>query len=220
MPSNRTLAPVVLAGLLTAFTSTGCFVNMLALPYFLIAGEPTIDPAWDLLDGKRDRKTIAVVSYADSGLRFGYDRPESELVDLVIGELAMAESRFDLVPSRDIRDWCDRNPDWVERPMTLIGEHFDADYVLMIEVTDFDLNRTKNQYLLKGSASVLIKLYDVAKELQVFDDLYEREYPPHRAVPVSEIASEGAFRRRFLQVIAKELSWYLVPHRFEDAMAD
>lgn len=197
---------------------TGCtsFVNMMAVPYFLIAGEPEKEPPVKILKGKKDHKKLVVLSYAESGLRWGYDAVDSELTSLMIGEMVQAEKRLEVIPERKVRDWRDKTPNWSNMSLQSIGEHFDCDYVMFIEVRKFTLNEAKNQFLLKGNVNVMVKIHDVAKESLVFDDVYAREYPPNRSVSVTDVASEEQFRRLFLRTVAKELSWYVLPHKVED----
>ena len=55
-------------------------------------------------------------------------------------------------------------------------------------------------------------------EEQIFDDTYHRDYPPHRAVQVTD-TSEDRFQEAFLRTVARELSWYVVPHQYSDQIA-
>lgn len=210
-------APLTLALILTALIGSGCR----ALPYFLmLAPEPTIAPEISLFANKREKKRAMVISYADSGIRFGYESIDDDLTDLLLAELVRNEERLEIIPARKVREWKDRNQGWVEKSLQDIGEHHDVDYVIFLEAQDFSLNETKNQYLLQGRARVLFRVHDVAKDVTIFERTYDRDYPPNRPVPVTEVASEEQFKRRFLMTMARELSWFLVPHRQADQVSD
>ncbi|MGL5096084.1 MAG: hypothetical protein ACRDD1_10875, partial [Planctomycetia bacterium] len=108
--ASRTVRAVVSTAALAApavVGSAGCSIDMMALPYFLFADEPTVPPAVVILDGKRDKKKIMVLSYADSNLRFGFDAVDEDLCNLVVSEVTTAEDRIEVVPERDIRKWRD-----------------------------------------------------------------------------------------------------------------
>ncbi|QDU61353.1 hypothetical protein Pan216_22090 [Planctomycetes bacterium Pan216] len=212
----------MLAGLLlaTALGSSGCLVNMMALPFYLIGAESKAPPAIELVDGRRDEKRVLVLSYANSGLRFGHDAIDEEIAQLLGFNIASNEKRFTVVPEREVRHWRDMNSHWGEMSLQEIGEEFDVDYVIFTEVQEFSLNETKNQYLLQGKSRVIFRVHDVNKDMVVFNDMYMCSYPPNRSVPLTEVISEDHFRRRFLRKIARDLSWYVVPHRYVDEVSD
>jgi hypothetical protein len=206
--------------LLAVVPAVGCQLNVLALPYFLIAGEPTIDPAFKLCEKRKETKRVLVLAFADTGLRWGYQAVDEELTGLLVSQLQTGDKRLEIVPERSIREWKDRNADWVDKDPQMIGEHFDVDYVLFVEITAFSLNTTQNQFLLQGHCDILFKVWDVNKEALVFSDVFEKDYPSERSIELQDVTSEEQFRRLFLRRIAEELSWYVVPHRNADEIED
>ena len=95
-----------LAGILavaTMLSSTGCFVNMMALPFFLFGKEPTIDPPLKLVSGRRDSKKILVLSYADNGLKFGFDSIDEDICSLAGAAIVQGDPRLEVVPARKAR---------------------------------------------------------------------------------------------------------------------
>lgn len=216
--STRRLA--ALAIWLAVLGSGGCMVNMMALPYFLFVKDMAVPPKVKLVDKKKDRKKVMVLSYANSGLQWGHDEIDEELTALLIGEIAQAEDRLEVVPERQIRAWRDLNAGWAEKSLQEIGEHFDVDYVLFLECADFSLNEGKNQYLLRGRGRILFRVHDVAKNTIIYENEYLREYPRERPVSINDITSEDQFKKAFLRRIAKELAWYVVPHAPADEMED
>lgn len=217
--SRRTIASAFLATAL-GLSAGGCSVDLFAIPYFLFAGEPRIDPPVQLCKGRKDVRKVLVLAFADTGIQWGYQAIDAELTGLLIGQMDQADSRLELVPERAVREWKDRNSDWFDKSPQAIGEHFDVDYVIYVEITSFTLNTTRNQYLLQGHCDILFKVWDVNKEAMIFHDVFEREYPSNRQVELQDVASEEDFRRLFLRRVASELSWYVVPHRAADEVED
>ena len=206
--------------LLACLPTMGCQLNVLAIPYFLIAGEPKVPPAYKLVEKRKDTKRVLVLAFADTGLRWGYQAIDDELTGLLGSQLQLGDKRLEVVPDRSVREWKDRNADWVDKDPQMIGEHFDVDYVLFVEITSFSLNTTQNQFLLQGHCDILFKVWDVNKEAMVFSNVFEKDYPTERSIELQDVTSEEQFRRLFLRRIAEELSWYVVPHRAADEIED
>lgn len=215
--SRRILSTGLLAMTLSVLT-TGC-----ALPYFILGvfgKEDLVQPAVQLCEGRKDVKRLLVLTYASSKLRFEFDAVDDDLSKVLGRMLETRESRFEVVPDRKVRAWRDMNPNWADADLAEIGAQFDVDHVVFVEILDFTLNETKNQYLLKGNCGIQLKIYDVERDEEILKDFYERDYPPHRELQLTEVSSEYAFRNRFLRRIAEELSWYLTPHRRTDELSD
>lgn len=202
---------------LMACASTGCALAKFAS--FLLP-EASMPPKVELLTSRRATKKIVCVPFAEAGLRFSFDSLDSDLNKMLCMEIGSREKRFEVVPEQKVGAWRDQNPNWADMSLQSIGEHFDADFVFFYEVRRFSLNETKNQFLLQGGANVRVKIHDVAKDNTVLEDGYQREYPPERSVPVSAELSEETFRKKFLRTIARELSWYILPHRIADEISD
>lgn len=207
-------------GATLAIASSGCAVNMLSLPYFLFVGEQMVPPKVKLVEKKKDKKKLLVLSYANSGLQWGFDAIDDELTALLIQEISQAENRLEVIPERTVREWRDVNAGWADKSLQEIGDHFDVDYVLFIECADFQLNEGKNQYLLKGKTKVSVKVHDVNKKQIIYETDYLRSYPRERVVSINDVQSEDQFRKSFLRRIAKELSWYVAPHKAGDEIED
>jgi hypothetical protein len=196
------------SGLLVAtlLASTGC-----QLAYFAMLGqEHTVDPHKPLVHGRKDTKKVVVLAYARNELRFTYDALDDDFAKLLGAAITMGE----------VRKWRNDHPDWMEKQLRDIGDHFDADYVLVAEFHSFSINDSADQFLLQGRTSILFRIFDVAANDTMYDTTYSREYPPNRHVPLTDVASEKAFRDRFLATAAREISWYVVPHRRRDELSD
>ena len=135
----------------------------------------------------------------------------------VIEIISATEERFKVVPQHKVRQWLDENPHWADHSFHEIGEHFGVDYVYFIEIGSFALNEEKNHFLLRGKTDVLVTIHDVAKQKVRYQDTYQKTYPAAQTLNLTDVHSEQQFRRAFLEVMANELAWYVVPHREVDA---
>jgi hypothetical protein len=213
------LRAVALAGIV-ASASAGCsgMVNLLALPA-LITGQECIEPKVQLVKGRHDSAKILVLSNANSDLRWGNDSVDEEITAMLSAELSK-ESRFKITPERKVRAWKDLNPRWATKTPQAIGEEFEVDYVVMLEVTDFAVQEPKSPFLLQGRAKARIKVHDVKKDQEVYTDIYTREFPSTGPIVASDVASQDGFKIKFMRTLAQELSWTLVSHPASDVAHD
>jgi hypothetical protein len=213
------LRVVALAGL-AASATMGCsgMVNVLALPA-LFTGADCIEPKVKLVKGRHDSAKILILSYANTDLRWGNDSVDEEITAMLAVELSK-ESRFKITPERKVRAWKDLNPRWSTKSPQAIGEEFEVDYVVMLEVTDFGIQEPKSPFLLQGKAKSKIKVYDIKKDQEVYNDVYTRDFPSTGPIPASDISSHDGFKIKFMKTLAKELSWTLVSHPASDIPQD
>ncbi len=214
---RRGMALALSAATLAAAGCSG-FVNFLALPG-LINGPPMIEPKAKLLKDKRATAKALVFSRSNAELRWGQDSIDEDMTRLLNEELAK-EPRLKLVKDRELRHWKDTHARWETKPLQGIGEDFNVDFVIELEVTDFAVADPKSPYLFQGRANVAFKVHDVKRDQTVFTDTYRREFPAGRQVPVGDVASEEAFREAFLRVAAKELSWNVLPRGTNEVNRD
>jgi hypothetical protein len=218
-PLTARLRACALVGL-TALASAGCngMVNMLALPA-LLTGAEMIEPEVKLVKGRTDSAKILVLSYANADLRWGNDSVDEEITAMLSAELSK-ESRFKITPERKVRAWKDLNPRWSTKSPQAIGEEFEVDYVVTIEVTDFVVQEPKNPFLLQGRVKSRIKVHDVKKDQECYSDIYTREFPATGPIPAQDVSSQDGFKIKFMRTVAQELSWRLVPHPASDIPHD
>ena len=213
------LRVVALAGL-AASAATGCsgMVNVLAIPA-LFTGSECIEPEVKLVKGRHDSARVLVLSYANADLRWGNDSVDEEITAMLSAELSK-ESRFKITPERKVRAWKDLNPRWARKNAQEIGEEFEVDYVVTLEVTDFAVQEPKSPFLLQGRAKAKIRVHDVKKDQMVYDDVFTRDFPSTGPIPAQDVASQDGFKIKFMRTLARELSWKLVAHPASDVAKD
>jgi len=204
---------VVIASLLLA-VSAGCG-DFGAMAYFLLP-EQRIEPRMRHLasaDAKKDSRVVILTwSAMETRTEFIHaDRQLSELLGQQLQQLAeQAKERISIVPARKVEEYKNAHPDWRSLDLTDIGRHFDADYVIYLEIHSMSLYEVGGTQLLRGRANLTVSLADVRKPddaplSQPYTCIYPSESPG--PVPVGDM-HPMQFRQKFLTHMAKQLAQY------------
>ncbi len=213
-----------LAGLfLAAALCTGC--NLMALPFFLMPGMEPKHEAKCRLASKDKEKEVKAVILATSGLE---TRPEFLRVDRELSRLMSMQmqegfkknkEKVALVPTSQIEKYKDEHPNWRSMDPAEIGKHFEADYVINVEVNSVTLyEQGSANTLFRGRADISLDVVEVHKPVEgpIYREEYTCEYPKVKGpIPVDN-SNPAQFRQRFLNVVARELSWRFTSHLVED----
>jgi len=107
------------------------------------------------------------------------------------------------------------HPGWSEADLSDVGRHFNADYVIYLEINRLSLfNKADMNSQYKGHVDISVTLVNVNKP----DGSPERKefgcsYPSDaKAIPVDADNPISHFREAFFDHIAKKLSWYFTEH--------
>lgn len=179
---------MLMAGMVASLT--GC--QMLATIGYLTM--PNDMPAeYEGLNGQR----VVVIVQDVGGLGYQDATVPTDLARYVSADLKNNVKKIDIVSQDRVNNWIDSND---TREMEL-GKAMEADKVVAIQLEHFRLNRGPNLY--QGQAEVSLQVLDVKtgdiKDMERLDTLY----PPHSSVPLDQ--SEGAFRRKFIGVLSKQI---------------
>jgi hypothetical protein len=200
----------------TAILASGC--NLIALPFFIFGPEPRIEPECKCLADKEHKEQVKVVILTYSGLetRPEFVRVDRELTNHLREQLkaALAYNKEDVIVAnpRRIEEFCNENPNADPEE---IGNHFDADYVIYLEINELTLyEKGSRNTLYRGQADITVNLIDlkhpdegpIQKE---FRCLYPGEVK--NAIPREDI-SLAQFRHDFLAYTGKRLAWYFTSH--------
>lgn len=208
--------------LILAALGMGC--NVLSFPFFLLMGmNSKKDPLFKLASKEKD-KEVTVVILASAGLetRPEFLRVDRELTGLFARHLQQGfkdnKEKVKLVASRKVEEFKDQYPNWKTMDLVKIGDHFEADYVIDLEIHSLTLYEpgSANQ-LFRGRAEISVQLVDVNEpDDDPLKQLYRCEYPKTRGpIPISEY-SPLQFKQKFLDHVGRELSWYFTAHLNED----
>lgn len=142
------LLGVLLAGLLVL---PGCVGTAAQVMYVLFGHK--VKAEFDEFKGKR----VAVVTTADVPA-FGPDTVSETLSRAVTMHLVKNIKKIDVVPQSQISSWMDSNGFGTPDPVAL-GQAVKADYVLMIELSNYSIHDGKTMY--KGTSSHKVDVYNM-----------------------------------------------------------
>lgn len=201
------LASAVCAG---ALLLPGC--AQFALIGLLVGGPPHIEPEFDRETGDSlvgvDSKVV-VVCYADPRLKLKYSKLDSEVATYVARLMQL--NRINVVEPETVRAWVDEHPDW--ETADEIGEALDADYVVEVEVTDFDLYESHSTTLYRGRTTAYLRAYQIGESAaaeRVFSKDINFMYPTKMARSAYDV-TEIEFKREFLSRLGEEIGFMFYP---------
>lgn len=209
--------------LLAAAACTGC--NLMALPFFLLPGmEPKNEAKCKLASADKER-VVKVVILASAGLetRPEFVRVDRDLTQLLARKLEAGfkenKEKVTIVSTGRIEKYKDEHPNWKSLAPQEIGEYFDADYVVSLEINSISLFEPGSiNTLYRGRADISISVTNVHRndDGPVYEEEYTCEYPRSSGPIPAGDSNAAQFRLRFLTVVARELSWRFITHPIED----
>lgn len=177
-----------------------------------VLGDPkkTITAEFDKLGGHR----VAVLVWTDAATLFDYPFARFELAaytsDKLRTEMARQRLDVDMIDPRDVEDYLQRNVDAQVDPM-MVGKHFKTDYVVYVEVYDFQIRDPQHPQFLRGRINASTVVHDVRDNPA---DLAQYELAPVECVypdgpPILMTATNTPFVREatyrlFAETIARK----------------
>ena len=228
-PHARTLraaAPVViaLAGLISL---AGCDPRMAM--YFLQPFEPSVPAPGPKLEGKK----VVVVTHAVSNAMGEYQAVDRDLAKEVTSNLRAKAKKIEVVEPEKVWTWIDGHPNWTDQAE--IAKAFEADVVIFLEIEGFQVQHPSDLNVLQGTAKTHIQVTEMAhpknsrgkpikdqpkESKQIYDEYCDTEFPARGPIPIDSGVSRGAFKNKFLKVVAAEVSWHFVEHSPDDNIQD
>ncbi|OAI41655.1 hypothetical protein AYO40_02660 [Planctomycetaceae bacterium SCGC AG-212-D15] len=205
-----------LAGLLfvAGLALTGC--NPFLLPY-LLHGEAKEPATFKQLTCKDKPVKVVVISYAPGtegtpdGV--GADRDLCRKLTKELFQMTKdSKEKIDLVAPRSVDKFKDEHTDWYKMDLKVVGQYFKADYVILLEMEAFDLYESGG-LMYRGRTQINVLVQDMSDTIggEPERKIYKTEYPKERPIP-SDDGNVVAFREKFLDHVAAELSWMFMPH--------
>ncbi len=225
----RTLgtAAMLVVALIGLASLPGCDPRMAM--YFLQPFEPTVPAPGPNLDGKK----VVIVTHAVSSAQGEFQAIDRDLAKEVSSIFREKVKKLDLVPPDKVWDWVENHPNWTDQAE--IAKAFEADVVLFLEIEGFQVQHPSDLNVLQGSAKTHIQVTEMAhpknskgkvlrdqpKEAkQIYDEYCDTEFPARGPIPMDSGVSRGAFKNKFLKVVAAEVSWHFVAHSPDDNIQD
>ncbi len=212
----------VVVMVLGATLAAGC--NLGSMAYFLTTGftEPKESPGEMKLAAKN--KDIKVVVLSHSSLKGSdFARVDSELGSHLVRQLQHYhkenKEKVSYVPANKVEDYKSTHTNWFLDP-SKIGEHFEADKVIFLEINVFSLYEqgSANQ-LYRGRASISVRLFDMSKpDESPMEKVYTCEYPSSRGPIAADDMPPRQFYLAFMNHLAKNLSWNFTAHPLSETV--
>lgn len=195
------------------------------LVYFLQPWDPTIPAPGPALKGKR----VVVVSHAAGAAQGEFQAIDRELTRDVVAIIRDKVRRVEIVPPEKVWTWVDGHPTWTDQGE--LARAFEADMVVFLEVEAFQLQNPADLNVFQGLAKTHIVVTELVhpknakgreqtdkpKEArQVYDAYQDTEFPRRGPIPYDTGVSRGAFKSKFMKVVANEVSWHFVEHAAGD----
>jgi hypothetical protein len=227
VPIRRAAAAVLIlaAGLVAV---AGC--DPRPFMYFLQPFEPMVEPPFK---GTLEKKKIVVLTHAVSGTQNDFLSIDRDLAREFSKILREKVKKIDLVNQDKVWDWVEGHPNWTDPADA--ARAFEADLVIFLEIESFQIQDPHSPGLLEGTARTHMQavelvypknskgkeLHDQPKEPEVvYDDYRDTTFPTRGPIQEGSGVSRGAFKTKFLQVVAAEVSWHFVEHSPEDDIQD
>jgi hypothetical protein len=208
----------------TAIAGFGC--NMLSLPFFLMTGmDPKHEPKCKLASDDKKKPEVRVVILASAGLetRPEFLRVDRELSSQLAKKLELGfkdnKEKVKVIPPARVEKYKDEHPQWRAMDAAEIGKHFDADYVIDLEIGDLSLYEPgSGNQLFRGHADIQISVVEVSKpdDEPMYKEAFRCEYPKTKGPLPASDGNPSQFRQEFVAQMAKELSWRFTAHPTSD----
>jgi hypothetical protein len=197
--------------------------------YFLQPFEPTIPAPGPKLNEQK----VVVLTHAVAGTQNDFLSLDRDLAREFTKLLREKAKKIDLVNQDKVWKWVEGHPNWTDPADA--AKAFEADMVIFLEIESFQVQDPHSPGLLEGTAKTHVQAVvmeypknskgkpnkDQPKESRVaYDDYQDTTFPIRGPIPMESGVSRGAFKTRFLQVVAAELSWHFVEHSPEDNIQD
>jgi len=192
---------------------TGC--NLLTPLIFVGEHKKTISAEFDKLSESR----VAILVWADQSTLFDYPHIRFELAtyvgDKLFAETLQRKLNVDVVDPRDVEDYVQMNVDAGIDP-SIVGKHFDADYVIYMEVLNFQMRDAHHAQFLHGNLTASVSVHDMRADPdqpQVFDLApVQCVYPdsPILLTATNSLHVREAMYHKFSELVARKFYEYEV----------
>ncbi len=206
----------------TLWVSVGC--GPASLIYFLSPFSDDRIPAKCKLATGKEVTVCIVTNFAMLETRPEAIRADDELAESFAQQLRKRcqenKEKVKVVPPAKVRDY-KRQSDFATRSLHDIGKHFQADYVITLEINDLAIYEKGSSHgLFRGNIELNIQVVDVNKpvgEGTIFTEPYRRPFPTNGPRDANEM-SPTQFRSMFLSAVANDLCRMFTPYPKEERL--
>lgn len=108
-----------------------------------------------------DKKSVAIVVYADDATTWEYARARDEVSAFVAQSLRTAVPTARVLNYKEVLQWQDETLNWYALPVKDIGKHFGVDRVIYIEVLQYGSRENGSADLLRGHVKANCNIYEI-----------------------------------------------------------
>lgn len=212
---NRHCLAVALL-MLVCFSTSGCSLFVMAGKMFF--GDPLQTCEFSKttkVDLAEEQKKVLVVCSTPESIRSDYPSLNYDLLEQVTYRLRRND--IDVLDTGKVATWLDDNGG-VWNDVDELAENFEVDYIIHVDIDEFDYREPNSPNLLRGKTFGNISAYEVQeldgakRALQVFTSEYTSEYPIHMPVSV-EAESPEVFRKKYKDRIADQIGRFFHNYR-------
>ena len=226
---TRRAAALIMMTAAGILISAGC--DPRTLVYFLQPWEPTVPPPQGAPN--LEAKKVVVVTNAVAGTMGEFATLDRDITKKIVSILKEKVKKIEMVDTDKVWNWVEDHPHWTDPED--IAKAFEADVVIFLEIETFQLHNPGDIGVFQGTAKTHIQVTEMVhpknsrsrpdkkepKEAKlIYDDYRDTTFPVRGPVQMDSGVSRGAFKSRFLQVVAAEISWHFVEHSPEDDIQD
>ncbi len=150
-------------------------------------------------------------------------RPEFQAVDRDLSEkLGQAltkryvenKEKITIIPNYKVKAYLNKEIDGNLMSKYDIGKHFNADYVINLEINSMKFYEGSYRQLFRGNSEIMISVIGISKEPgegPVYEEVYRTEYPARGPIDAGD-SSVLHFRTLFINRLARDLSRFFAPY--------
>jgi hypothetical protein len=184
------------------------------------------DPVFSMKVAGKESKVVLVFAHEDNASPSDAFRDADlmlarQLASLLTQQYKENKDKVKIVNVSQVYQYLRDQKDWVTQPKQDIGKHFDADFLVYLELGPMTMyEQGSGRTLYRGSVEIHISVFDVHEaEGECFkgDKFFSCVYPTTHPEDGTGM-TPGAFRAKFLDRIAKDLVPYFAGLPADDKM--
>jgi hypothetical protein len=193
-----------------ALSASGC--SQFVLLGLLVGGPPHIEPDFDRETNESfvgTESKIAVICYADPRIKLKHAKIDTEVATYVAR--LMQVNRINVAEPDYVRAWIDEHPDW--ETADEIGEALECEFVVEVELVDFDLYEPHSATLFRGRTTAYVNVHRMS-ESGASERIYTRDVNfmfPTKVPRSTYEQTELDFKREFLSRLSEEIGFMFYP---------
>jgi hypothetical protein len=186
-----------------------------------ILGDPKVPSQFHTATGTELEKTeqsILIVCNAPHGLLARFPSLQIDMLDRV--SRTLDTHGISVIPSDDVANWYDDNGEWGD--FSELGQEFDADYVMEINLRKFSYQVPDSENLLQGRSEGAVRVFSVDSRnappvQEVFHRSFNVTFPTSYPVP-RENRSDQIFMEGFMDRVALHIAQFIYDHNVSETI--